>query len=192
MQQTNQEIIIRPARIADLRDIMSIQNYYIENSFALWRTTPYSMEEMLKWWSEHNRSTHPIYVAVLKAPGREHVVGFAALSAFRMNDGYRFCAENSLYVLPLYIGKGLGKALMNQLLTTAKAAGVRIVTAWIDSENENSIDFHKSLGFVPIGTMPEVGETKGSVRSVSILDLNLLSFKAGEEDAKVSEESAQS
>lgn len=169
-----QDIDIRRARIGDLRGIMEIKNDYIDHTSAMWRTRHVGMEEMLLWWGEHNTPARPIFVAAEGAAGGyESIVGYASLSTFRQADGYRYTAENSVYLLPGYEGRGLGRALMRQVLLEGAAAGLRIITAWIDSENQKSVAFHGRLGFQMVGTMRDVGMIGGESRHVTIMDLDL-------------------
>jgi len=167
------DIEIRSASINDLRAIMDIKNYYINNTYILWRKNCLTMEEMLLWWGEHRRNAHPILVAVEQQSGGEFVIGYANLSSFREAEGYKHTAENSIYLLPEYEGKGLGRKLMKKLLNAGVRAGIRVVTAWIDAENESSIAFHESLGYSLVGTMADVGMIDEKLRSVVILDINL-------------------
>jgi phosphinothricin acetyltransferase len=56
------------------------------------------------------------------------------------------------------VGKGIGKALLHELISRSEALGYRQLIAVIgDSANAASINLHASAGFVRVGTMRSVG-----------------------------------
>jgi L-amino acid N-acyltransferase YncA len=66
--------------------------------------------------------------------------------------------ENSIYLSPAATGKGLGSALMEELIVRSKAAGLKEMIAVIaDRGAEASIKMHESFGFKEIGRMGRVG-----------------------------------
>ena len=98
-------------------------------------------------------------------------MGYASLSRFRPHSGYAKTAEDSIYLAPGHERNGIGKALMEVLLTRAKENGLRVVTAWIDSRNTGSVCFHEKLGFTHVGVMQNVGVIDGVPASVTIMQL---------------------
>jgi phosphinothricin acetyltransferase len=50
---------------------------------------------------------------------------------------------------------------METLVERARAAGVHVLVAAVDAENEASLRFHERLGFVEVARMPEVGQKFG-------------------------------
>jgi L-amino acid N-acyltransferase len=87
----------------------------------------------------------------------EIVLGFGCLSAFRERSGYSATAENSVYVDRSQRGKGVGKALLAELLVLASAHGFHSVVARIAGHNETSIGLHRAAGFELVGVEREVG-----------------------------------
>ena len=87
----------------------------------------------------------------------EIVLGFGSLSAFRERSGYSATAENSIYVDRAQRGKGVGKALLAELLVLASAHGFHSVIARIAGHNETSIGLHEAAGFELVGVEREVG-----------------------------------
>ena len=55
------------------------------------------------------------------------------------------------------LGKGIGKLLLSELIRLAKAQNLHTMIGVIDSENSNSIDFHKKFGFEEVGFIKESG-----------------------------------
>jgi L-amino acid N-acyltransferase len=87
----------------------------------------------------------------------EIVLGFGSLSAFRERSGYSATAENSVYVDRAQRGKGVGRALLAELLVLASAHGFHSLIARIAGHNETSIGLHRAAGFELVGVEREVG-----------------------------------
>ena len=83
---------------------------------------------------------------------------FGYAGPYRPRPAYRFSVENSVYVAPGMEGRGVGRALLVELIARCTALGLRQMIAVIgDSGHLPSIEFHKSLGFTQIGTLRAVG-----------------------------------
>ena len=81
---------------------------------------------------------------------------------YRLRPAYRYTAENSVYLHPAWIGRGVGRQLMSALLVQCEACGLRQVVAVIgDSANHASIALHRRLGFVMVGTIRSAGYKLG-------------------------------
>src|SRR5690606_7858723 len=94
---------------------------------------------------------------IAESPSGE-VLGYAYVSAYRDRSAYRFTVEDAIYLGPAATGKGIGKALLAELVARAKAAGIREIVAVIaDKGAEGSIALHERLGFKEIGRMGRVG-----------------------------------
>jgi phosphinothricin acetyltransferase len=92
------------------------------------------------------------------------VIGFAAYGGFRdttLWPGYRFTVESSVHVVEGHHGRGVGRALMTALVEHAAAAGLHVMVAAVDGENAGSVEFHRAIGFVEVGRMPEIGRKFG-------------------------------
>jgi len=66
--------------------------------------------------------------------------------------------EDSVYVGPDAVGKGVGKALLSALIAACEGLGLRQMCAVIgDSGNAASIGLHAALGFERKGVFPDMG-----------------------------------
>ncbi len=156
---------IRLAEVADAEAIRTIYNVEVLDSTNTFDMVPRSRAEQEAWILEHS-GVHPALVAV-EDPGNqvagptgsngEIVVGFGSLSAFRDRSGYSATAENSVYVDRGQRGKGVGRALLTELLVLASAHGFHSVIARIAGHNETSIELHRAAGFELVGVEREVG-----------------------------------
>lgn len=88
----------------------------------------------------------------------DQVLGYAYCNWFKPRPAYRFSAEDSIYLAPEASGRGLGRALLAELMQQAERAGVRKMIAVIgDSANLGSIGVHHGEGFTPVGTLTACG-----------------------------------
>jgi phosphinothricin acetyltransferase len=104
----------------------------------------------------------PYLVAVENGPkagsGTGRVLGFAYAAPYRPRAAYRYTVEDSVYVAPEAVGRGIGMALLDALIETCTTIGFRQMVAVIgDSENRRSIRLHEKAGFVHAGTLEAVG-----------------------------------
>ena len=86
------------------------------------------------------------------------VLGYAYGNWFKPRPAYRFSVEDSIYLAPEAAGKGLGRALLAELLAALERAGIRKVMAVIgDSTNAGSVGVHTALGFERVGVVKSCG-----------------------------------
>lgn len=147
------EILVRTYETQDCSAILDIINDAILHSTALYDYNPRTLENQLAIFDNKLQKGFPILVAMLN----EQVVGFGYYSEFRFREAYKFTVEHSVYAYKKAIGIGVGKALLNELIKIAKQQGLHTMIGVIDSENTNSIAFHKKFGFEEVGFIKESG-----------------------------------
>jgi len=142
---------IRPATESDVESILEIVNHAILHTTANYNYEPQSFEVQMEWFRQKQAHHFPVIVAELDG----QVVGFGAYSTFREKIGYQFTVEHSVYVSNGFIGKGIGKLLLAELIAFAKKQNLRIMIGAIDAENSDSIAFHEKFGFVKCGIIKD-------------------------------------
>ena len=147
------EIKIRDYQIADCPAILAIINEAILNSTALYDYHPRSLEQQLAIFEDKISKDFPVIVAEMN----NEVLGFGYYSEFRFREAYKFTVEHSVYANKNAIGRGIGKLLLTELIERAKKQNLHTMIGVIDSENTNSIDFHKKFGFEEVGFIKESG-----------------------------------
>jgi phosphinothricin acetyltransferase len=156
---------IRLAEIADGEAIRTIYNAEVTDSTNTFDMVPRTRAEQEAWILRHS-GVHPAVVAIeaadagvagLAGANGEVVLGFGSLSPFRERSGYSATAENSVYVDRSQRGRGVGRALLAELLELASAHGFHSVIARIAGHNELSIGLHTAAGFELVGVEREVG-----------------------------------
>ena len=86
------------------------------------------------------------------------VVGYAYATNFRDRPAYDHTLENSVYVSPVHLEKGIGFHLLESLIKDCVKGGYRQMIAVIgDSENSPSINLHVKCGFEHVGVLPSTG-----------------------------------
>lgn len=134
--------------------ITDILNEAIVNSTALYDYEPRSRAQMQAWFETKRAAHHPV-IAAVDAQGA--LVGFATYGAFRAFPAYKYTVEHSVYVHHAHRGQGIGRQLLGAIVAAANDQGMHAVIGAIDADNAGSIALHESLGFVRVGTLPEVG-----------------------------------
>jgi L-amino acid N-acyltransferase YncA len=153
-------VIIRDALTGDVATITALYNATIPTSTTAWTETVQSNVERQEWLEHQQSDGFPVLVAEVEG----HVIGFAAYEHFRGAGkwpGYRFTVEHSIHVAEAHWGGGVGRALIENLVDRAFAAGLHVMVAAIDGANTGSIEFHRRLGFVEVARMPETGHKFG-------------------------------
>jgi phosphinothricin acetyltransferase len=103
-------------------------------------------------------ATHKGMPFLVAVSPRGLVLGYAYVYPWKEKAAYRFTVENSIYLGPASTGKGLGRALLAELIERSRAAGIKEIIAVIaDRGADASIQIHKNFGFKEIGHMGKVG-----------------------------------
>jgi L-amino acid N-acyltransferase YncA len=147
------KIKIRPAVFSDLDTILEIVNHQILHSTSNYDYEPHDFETQKVWFEAKTEKNLPVIVAEFEnAP-----IGYATYGSFREKIGYQYTVEHSVYVAQEFIGKGVGKLLLAELIKLAKKQGFHVMIGAIDADNAGSIAFHEKFGFKSVGTIREVG-----------------------------------
>ena len=147
------EIKIRPYKIDDTHAILDIINHNILHSTALYDYKIRSYEQQQNILEEKISKNFPVIVAEFDG----QVVGFGMYSEFRFREAYKFTVEHSVYVNEVFHGKGIGKLLLQELISLARQQKLHTMIAVIDSENQGSVEFHENFGFKTVGIIKESG-----------------------------------
>jgi len=143
---------LRGATEADLAVILDIYNNAVLHSTATFDLEPRTWEGQQRWFEEH-RPPYALFVATVG----DTVAGWGSLSRFRPRPGYRFTAEDSIYVQQGFRERGIGASLLERLIEAASRGRFHSVMALIDGDNAVSVRLHERFGFRHVGTFREVG-----------------------------------
>lgn len=145
---------IRPAGAADIAAIQAIYAHHVLTGLASFEEVPPDAAEMARRHEKIIGRGLPYLVA----EDDGGVLGYAYAAPFRDRPAYRYALEDSVYVAPGAVGRGVGAALMAELIVRCEALRYRLMVAVIgDSANAASIGLHRKMGFAPAGGLASVG-----------------------------------
>jgi len=144
--------MIRIATEADVPQMLAIYTPYILNTTYTFEYDVPSVEEFLQ---RFRNLTAQFPWLVYEEDGK--VLGYAYGSAPFERAAYRWCAEDSIYLLPEAQGRGIGTRLCRALENVLFYQGYLRIYALITAENELSVAFHKKLGYTVRGKLPHAG-----------------------------------
>jgi L-amino acid N-acyltransferase YncA len=151
---------IRDLTPPDWREVAAIFQDGIDSGLATFETEPPTWEA----WD----GAHTDVRVVAELDGR--LAGWAALSPYSDRCCYRGVAEDSVYVASWAQGRGVGRALLEELIVRAEAAGIWTLQAGIFPENKPSLRLHLGCGFRLVGVRERLGEAGGEWRDVLLLE----------------------
>src|SRR5262245_31540849 len=129
------EVLVRAARGSDVAAITEIYSHHVLHGTGSFEIDPPDMEEMVRRMADVVDRGLPYLVSESACV----VVGYAYAALYRTRIAYRFTLEDSVYVHHAHGGRGIGAALLAELIQHCKAWGCRQLVAVIgDSENTAS------------------------------------------------------
>jgi L-amino acid N-acyltransferase YncA len=163
--------ILRPATPADIAAITAIYRPAVLTGTASFELEAPGEDEMLRRFRAITEAGYPYFVAEID--GR--VAGYAYVNAYRTRPAYRFTVEDSVYIAADAQGKGVGRALLDRLISTCRDdGGFRLMIAVIgDSAQIASISLHRRAGFKFCGTIHSVGYKFGRWLDSVLMELPL-------------------
>ena len=154
-------VTINPMLETHWEQVKQIYESGIETGIATFETTAPSWE---KWNDGH------LAFARLVAIENKEVVGWAALSPVSSRCVYGGVAEVSVYVADKFKGKGVGKLLLQNLITESEANNIWTLQAGIFTDNFASVKLHEKVVFRVIGHREKIGKLKDTWKDNYILE----------------------
>jgi L-amino acid N-acyltransferase YncA len=139
--------------------VQAVYAHHVLHGLGSFELEPPSVEAMAERW----RGIVGLSLPYLVAAGVDgEVVGFAYAAPYRTRPAYRSTVEDSVYVAPAAQGRGLGRALLDEVVRRCVATGTRQMVAVIgDSGNRGSVALHAAAGFREVGVLRAVGWKHG-------------------------------
>lgn len=148
--------MIRPAHADDAAAIAAVYAPYVTDDVVSFELDPPDAAEMARRMSASG-ARHPWLAA--EADGR--MLGYAYASSFRSRAAYDWAVETTVYLARDAQGRGVGRALYDELLRRLTEAGFTQAVAIIALPNDPSVRLHERLGFTFVGLNPAVGWKHG-------------------------------
>jgi L-amino acid N-acyltransferase YncA len=147
-------LTIRDATLADMTAVHALYAHYVLHELATFELVPPTLEEMCARWQTIVDTQLPYLVAEIDA----EIVGYAYAATYRPRPAYRYTVEDSVYLLPSHKGKGIGAALLSEVIRRCEQGPWRQMVAVItQGGTAGSAELHQKLGFQEVGRMPNVG-----------------------------------
>src|SRR5215471_19471251 len=135
---------VRAAARDDLRAIMGIYNWAVNQTFATIDSEPLDAEEAQQWWEMHGKRSK-----LLVATDETGVIGWGRLLPWKQR-GFDV-VECLVYVDPVHHGRGLGSALLEELTNEARGLGYKTIVASVATDNRGGLALFTKHGFDVVG-----------------------------------------
>lgn len=161
------DVSIIDAGEAHLAGITTIFNHAVRETFSIWSEAETTVEQRRNWMAGRRQAGFPVLAAI--DPGRTAVLGYGSFGVFRDFPGYAKTVEHSVYVAPDAQRRGVGAAILAELIKRAKGMGMDTMVGAVDSANTGSIALHTKAGFELQGTLKGVGRKFGKQLDLAFL-----------------------
>jgi L-amino acid N-acyltransferase YncA len=151
---------ISPASRGDPAQVAEIFAHYVTHSVVTFETDPPTVAD----WRAKLDTLASLGLPFLVARFGGAVAGYAYASPWRPKPAYRQTVEDTVYLAPGATGRGLGRALLTELLDRAGQAGARQMVAVIadaGADSAASVALHRAAGFADVGRLTAVGHKHG-------------------------------
>jgi L-amino acid N-acyltransferase len=137
---------VRPSSKDDLKAIVGIYNWAVNQTFATIDSEPLDPEEAQEWWEMHGKRS-----ILLVATDETGVMGWGRLLPWKQR-GFDV-VECLVYVDPVHHGQGIGSALLDELIREARGLGYRTIVATVATDNRAGLALFTKHGFEMVGTI---------------------------------------
>jgi phosphinothricin acetyltransferase len=164
------DILIRRTTQADLDAIGAIYAHHVETGVATFELTAPDLPEWQRRFDAVTSAGLPFLTATLDG----EIVGYAYCAPWKPRPAYRHTVEDSVYVAPQAVGRGVGGYLLDALLAECASAGVReVIAVIVDADGAASVALHRNRGFVDAGRLTAVGFKHGRWLDTVLLQRSL-------------------
>jgi L-amino acid N-acyltransferase YncA len=159
-------------RLASPDDAAAVHTIYapiVKDTPISFETEPPAVDEMRRR-IETTLAQFPWLVALDDA---EQVAGYVYAGRYAERPAYRWSTTVTAYVRSERRGRGIGKALYDELFGQLKSLGYCQAYAGITLPNVASVALHESMGFVRVGVFANAGFKLGRWHDVGWWQLSL-------------------
>ncbi len=145
---------VRPVEDRDFDSIQRIYADAIVATISSFELDPPSAAELRQRHGRLASAGYPYLIAEVDA----RIAGYCYAGPFRDRPAYRYTVEDSVYVDRSFQRRSVGRRLLGALIDDCEARGFRQMIAVIGGgASTASARLHERLGFVPVGTLENVG-----------------------------------
>jgi len=158
------DVAIRPVEQGDLPALLDIYNHYIVNTPITFDIEARTLAQRQEWLNQF-APTGRYRCFVADRAGQ--AIGYVCSARFKEKEAYATTIETSIYLAPGEGGKGLGRRLYATLFEALDGEDIHRAYGGVTLPNDASVALHRAMGFVHIGTYPEVGRKFGKYWDVA-------------------------
>jgi phosphinothricin acetyltransferase len=143
------DVIIREAKLEDVKDLVDIYAYYVKDTAITFEYEVPSLEEFSERM-RHINEKYPYFV--IEENGQ--ILGYSYAHEYYGRAAYDWCVEMTIYLRKDAKGRGLGKLLYTKMEQALKMMNIKNLYSCIATVNREcpfltnaSVYFHKALGF---------------------------------------------
>ncbi len=164
------EPAIRPTVPDDLDAIREIYAHHVRAGVATFEVDPPDVDE----WSRRFASVIDSGLPFISAEMDGAVGGYAYCAPWKSRPAYRHTVEDSIYLAPNAVGRGIGGRLLDALMVRCSDVGIReVVAVIVDDDADASLALHRNRGFVDAGRLAKVGFKHGRWLDTLLLQRSL-------------------
>jgi L-amino acid N-acyltransferase YncA len=162
--------VIRATVAGDLEAIGEIYAHHVESGVATFELTAPDAAE----WQRRLDSVTVAGLPFLTATLDGRIAGYAYCGPWKTRPAYRHTVEDSIYLAPDAVGRGIGGRLLDGLLAGCARAGVReVIAVIVDADGAASLALHRNRGFTDAGRLTAVGFKHGRWLDTLLLQRSL-------------------
>jgi len=164
------EVTVRPSTPGELDVVGEIYAHYVRTGVATFELDPPDRAEMLLRFHTITSAGLPFLTATLDGA----VAGYAYCAPWKARPAYRLTVEDSLYIAPDAVGRGIGGRLLDALLADCGRMGIReVIAVVVDEGGAASLALHRNRGFIDAGRLTSVGFKHGRWLDTLLLQKHL-------------------
>ncbi|ARU61357.1 GNAT family N-acetyltransferase [Tumebacillus avium] len=158
--------VIRRATAADLEHILRIYNQGIEDRIATLETEPKTLDYMLHWFTQREER----YFVLIAETAQGEIAGWASVNPYSPRLAYRGVADLSIYIDRAFRGHGIGKLLLAELESQARAAQFHKIVLFTFPFNALGQSLYRKAGFREVGVFHNQGQLDGKFVDVMAME----------------------
>jgi phosphinothricin acetyltransferase len=147
-------LIVRPTAADDLDAIADIYAHHVRTGVATFEVDAPDAQE----WRRRFEAVIDAGLPFISAEIDGDIAGYAYCGRWKSRAAYRHTVEDSIYLAPDALGRGIGGRLLDALLIGCADARIRqVIAVIVDSDADASLAMHRNRGFVDAGRLTAVG-----------------------------------
>ena len=130
---------------------------------------PFTVEQEAELLAQMADSPHSRFFLALDG---DRIIGSSTVNGFG-NPRLRHRATVAITVLRKYWGRGIGTALMEQMIAFCRETGAELLSLEVRSDNERAKALYRKFGFTAFGSFPKYLKIDGQYYDIDCMTLDI-------------------